>query len=100
MSKKQNTKFITPDILKGAVKGAFIKLNPRYMMKNPVMFVVEIGFFITLLLSFVPGLFGDANAGSCGSMISLSVRSYLSLFCLPTSRRPWLKAGARHRRPL
>lgn len=28
-------------------------------------------------------------------MISLSVRSYLSLFCLPTSRRPWLKAGAR-----
>ena len=62
MSKKQNTKFITPDILKGAVKGAFIKLSPRYMMKNPVMFVVEIGFFITLLLSFVPGLFGDANA--------------------------------------
>ena len=62
MSKKQNTRFITPDILKGAVKGAFIKLNPRYMMKNPVMFVVEIGFFITLLLSFVPGLFGDANA--------------------------------------
>ena len=62
MSKKQNTKFITPDILKGAVKGAFIKLNPRYMMKIPVMFVVEIGFFITLLLSFVPGLFGDANA--------------------------------------
>ena len=62
MSKKQNTKFITPDILKGAVKGAFITLNPRYMMKNPVMFVVEIGFFITLLLSFVPGLFGDANA--------------------------------------
>lgn len=52
MSKKQNTKFITPDILKGAVKGAFIKLNPRYMMKNPVMFVVEIGFFITLLLSY------------------------------------------------
>ena len=44
------------------MKGAFIKLNPRYMMKNPVMFVVEIGFFITLLLSFVPGLFGDANA--------------------------------------
>ena len=95
MSKKQNTKFITPDILKGAVKGAFIKLNPRYMMKNPVMFVVEIGFFITLLLSFVPGLFGDANAEQLRS-----VRSYLSLFCLPTSRRPWLKAGARPRRPL
>ena len=62
MSKKQNKKFITPEILRGAVKGAFVKLNPRYMMRNPVMFVVEIGCFITLLLSFVPGLFGDANA--------------------------------------
>lgn len=62
MSKKQNKKFITPEILKGAVKGAFVKLNPGYMMKNPVMFVVEIGFFITLILSFLPGLFGDENA--------------------------------------
>ena len=59
MSKKQNKKFITPEILRGAVKGAFVKLNPRYMMRNPVMFVVEIGCFITLLLSFFPGLFGD-----------------------------------------
>ena len=59
MSKKQNTKFITPEILKGAVKGAFVKLNPRYMMKNPVMFVVEIGFLLTLILSFFPTLFGD-----------------------------------------
>ena len=40
MSKKQNKKFITPEILRGAVKGAFVKLNPRYMMRNPVMFVV------------------------------------------------------------
>ncbi len=61
MSKKQNKKLLTPEILKGAVPGAFVKLNPRYMMKNPVMFVVEIGFFITLLLSIVPGLFGDAD---------------------------------------
>ena len=35
-----------------------------YMMKNPVMFVVEIGCFITLLLSFFPGLFGDVSDGS------------------------------------
>ena len=27
MSKKQNKKFITPEILRGAVKGAFVKLN-------------------------------------------------------------------------
>ncbi|MGX7140080.1 potassium-transporting ATPase subunit KdpB [Facklamia languida] len=60
MTKKHNKKLISPQILKQAIIGSFIKLNPRYMMKNPVMFVVEVGCFITLLLSFFPGLFGDA----------------------------------------
>lgn len=63
MSKK-NQKLITPDIFRQAVIGSFTKLNPVYMMKNPVMFVVEIGCFITLLLSFFPGLFGDISDGS------------------------------------
>ncbi len=60
MSKKQ--KLVTPEILRQAVSGSFEKLNPRYMMKNPVMFVVEAGFLITLLLTVVPGLFGDTGA--------------------------------------
>ena len=33
------------------------------MIKNPVMFVVEIGFLITLLLTIVPGLFGEGDTG-------------------------------------
>ena len=63
MSKKQNKKLLTPDILKQALIGSVKKLDPRYMMKNPVMFVVEIGFFITLLLTFVPTLFGGSDSG-------------------------------------
>ena len=59
MSKKHNQKLITPEIVRQAVIGSFVKLNPRYMMKNPVMFVVEVGFFITLILSIFPSLFGD-----------------------------------------
>ena len=47
-----SVKLITPEIFHQAVIGSFVKLNPRYMMKNPVMFVVEVGCFITLLLSF------------------------------------------------
>lgn len=61
---KKNQKLITPDIFRQAIIGSFTKLNPVYMMKNPVMFVVEIGCFITLLLSFFPGLFGDVSDGS------------------------------------
>lgn len=59
MSKKEKTKFITNDILASSIKGAFVKLDPRYMMKNPVMFVVEIGFVICTLLVFFPHLFHD-----------------------------------------
>ena len=61
MSRK-NQKQMTPGMLRQAVIGSFIKLNPLYMMKNPVMFVVEVGFFITLILSVFPGLFGDTGA--------------------------------------
>lgn len=61
MSKKQSKKLLTPEILKQALVGAFKKLDPRYMVKNPVMFVVEVGFVIALLLSIVPSLFGDTT---------------------------------------
>ena len=58
MAKKNGTKFVTRDILKSSIIGSFQKLDPRYMVKNPVMFVVEIGCAITLLLTFFPTLFG------------------------------------------
>ena len=54
MKDKHRTKFVTKDIFKSSVIGAFTKLNPKYMMHNPVMFVVEIGFVIALLLSIFP----------------------------------------------
>ncbi len=52
------TKFVTRDILKSSIIGSFQKLDPRYMVKNPVMFVVEMGGVITLLLTIFPTLFG------------------------------------------
>ena len=71
---KRNQKLITPQIFRQAVIGSFVKLNPAYMMKNPVMFVVEIGFFVTLVLSFFPGLFGDVSAG-------VNLRAYNIIVC-------------------
>ena len=61
MSKKQNQKLMTPEILHQALIGSVKKLNPVYMIKNPVMFVVEVGFIISLILTFIPGLFGAAD---------------------------------------
>lgn len=60
----KNKKLLNQEILKSSIKGAFIKLNPVYMMKNPVMFVVEVGFTITLILSIFPNLFGTVQSSS------------------------------------
>jgi K+-transporting ATPase ATPase B chain len=46
-----------------AMRDAFKKLNPMVMIKNPVMFIVEVGTFITLLLCFDPHLFTASDAG-------------------------------------
>lgn len=47
MSKKTNRLF-DPSLVKKAFKQAFLKLNPRSMVHNPVMFTVEIGTAIML----------------------------------------------------
>lgn len=58
----KKTKFITKDILKSSIIGAFQKLNPKYMMKNPVMFVVEVGFLISFVMTIFPTIFGDDSS--------------------------------------
>ncbi|MFG0213377.1 potassium-transporting ATPase subunit KdpB [Brevibacillus porteri] len=58
---RTRTVALPKDLYQRAFVESFKKLDPRVMMKNPVMFVVEIGFFITLLLTFAPNLFGGAS---------------------------------------
>ncbi|QJC51711.1 potassium-transporting ATPase subunit KdpB [Paenibacillus albicereus] len=45
-------------IVRQALKESVLKLDPRVMIRNPVMFVVEIGFAVMLLLIAVPDAFG------------------------------------------
>ncbi|MDR4925960.1 potassium-transporting ATPase subunit KdpB [Peribacillus simplex] len=52
---------LNKEIVGQAIKDAFKKLDPRIMARNPVMFVVEIGFIITLLLSIFPNFFGGTS---------------------------------------
>lgn len=49
---------LTSSIVGRALKESLLKLNPAVMIRNPVMFVVEIGTAIVLLLSLFPGLVG------------------------------------------
>ncbi|MFF2019064.1 potassium-transporting ATPase subunit KdpB [Paenibacillus sp. NPDC058177] len=57
MSTAKRKKLLTGPILLSAVKDSFVKLNPVTLLKNPVMFVVEIGTIIVLLMVLAPGYF-------------------------------------------
>lgn len=46
-----------------AIVDSFKKLNPINMVRNPVMFIVEVGTFITLILSIFPEIFGESSVG-------------------------------------
>jgi K+-transporting ATPase, B subunit len=60
MSKHMNT-IDNSKILRGAVRDSFIKLNPKSMIKNPVMFVVEVGMAVTLILTVFPNAVERGN---------------------------------------
>jgi K+-transporting ATPase ATPase B chain len=46
------TSMFDPTIMRRAVGDSFVKLSPRQMARNPVMFVVEIGSVLTTILFF------------------------------------------------
>ena len=48
------------DIMLPAIAASFGKLDPRHMVRNPVMFVVEIGAVLTTLIWIVQAFGGDA----------------------------------------
>src|SRR5579883_548377 len=52
-----------PTIVKTAVVSAFKKLDPRYVAKNPVMFVVEIGSAITTVVGVSEAVRGAGDTG-------------------------------------
>lgn len=48
MAKKQSNKLFETSLVKEALKQSFVKLNPGIMLRNPVMFTVEIGTAVML----------------------------------------------------
>src|SRR5271157_548709 len=61
-----------PEILRRAVKGSFGKLNPVTLMKNPVIFVVEVGAALTAVF-----LIRDAFVGAHGLGFEIQIDLWL-----------------------
>src|SRR5215510_4269506 len=72
MAKEKAISIWDPKIITRAAVDSFRKLNPVTMMKNPVMFVVEIGSVITTIL-----LIRDITTGAPGIGFDLQITLWL-----------------------
>ncbi|AZA85141.1 K(+)-transporting ATPase subunit B [Chryseobacterium lactis] len=61
--KNQSQTLFQRDLVNEAIKQSFVKLNPKIMFKNPVMFLVEIGTVVMFVVSMF-SLTGDTSQGS------------------------------------
>jgi K+-transporting ATPase ATPase B chain len=61
-----------PEILGRAIKESFVKLNPRIVAKNPVMFVVEVGAALTTVF-----VIKDAISGAGGMLFGIQIALWL-----------------------
>jgi K+-transporting ATPase ATPase B chain len=60
MATQKKTNLFDPKIVRRAAVDSFVKLHPKHMWSNPVMFLVEIGAVLTTLL-LIPGLGEKVN---------------------------------------
>ena len=68
---KKRLKTNQAELYRRALRDAFVKLDPRRMIGNPVMFVVWVGTIITLLVTLFPNLFGPAQGENSQSFNGL-----------------------------
>lgn len=63
MNSSNNTSLFQKDLMQEAFKQSFVKLNPKIMFRNPVMFTVEIGTAVMLFVC-IWILIGEKSQGS------------------------------------
>lgn len=65
-------KYFNQTMVIEALKMSFYKLNPKQLIKNPIMFVVEVGMILTLILICFPDIFGTSYL-SRGYLITIFI---------------------------
>ena len=64
MKRNKNNSLFDPVLLRRSLRASFTKLDPRQMIKNPIMFTVEAVTFAMLLLIVRIAVTGDTSQGS------------------------------------
>lgn len=73
------SKLFQKELVIRALKDSFVKLNPKAMIKNPVMFVVEIGTVIMFVMSIYLLIEPDALQGSFAYNSAIALILFVTL---------------------
>src|SRR5258706_8007141 len=79
LTPQRKHRLLPPGTVGPAIKQAFIMLRPDIQWKNPVMFVVEVGAFLTLLY-LIQACFGKSESQvSIGYFVALDIWLFLTV---------------------
>src|SRR5688500_18732293 len=76
---KKSATLFQGDLMRTALKKSFVKLNPALMIRNPVMFTVEIGTAVMLCVVFYTILSGNTTQGSLGYNLTVFIILFLTV---------------------
>lgn len=78
MKTKNTQNLFQKDLVTEALKQSFIKLDPLGMIKNPIMFLVEVGTVVMFIVSII-ALLGDKTQGSFGYNFTIFITLFLTV---------------------
>jgi K+-transporting ATPase ATPase B chain len=79
MKHKKTLKLFEPAIVREAVKSSLSKLNPAYLIKNPVMFTVEVGTSVMMIVTLLTLINPRLNQGSFAYNFIITILLFLTL---------------------
>lgn len=71
MKNNRSASLFQKELVMKSLKQSFVKLNPRTMFRNPVMFTVEICTLMMLIVTIYAAVTGDVHQGSVGYNIAV-----------------------------
>ncbi|MBN9119072.1 MAG: potassium-transporting ATPase subunit KdpB [Planctomycetes bacterium] len=77
LSRRQG--LFAPDLLKSALKRAFVMLRPDILWKNPVMFTVEVGTVLSIVYTLVKAIDPSSTLATLGYLVALDAWLFLTV---------------------